>query len=397
MPGMRILADLKCEQCGREFYGDLQAGHGLYYPLLLEKGTGEVFDRYNVNWFSSWLRTSYQQRTSEELPLTVEEFRPLHKIVLLNCLDVLYGHCLLKLLNAQYYLDHCPDFDLVVIVPAFLRWMVPDGVAAIWTIKLPLRRGTEWNDWLAGEIQEQLAKFDQVWVSVAYSHPHSRHFDIERFTRTLPFELKSWRGRIEQPVVTFIWREDRRWEGDGSTTFRARLERKMWHMLPQSAGRLYQQRKITRLAEILRRISPHLTFAIVGPGEPSGFPAWIDDLRTPQIDETTEYRWCQQYARSHIVVGVHGSNMLLPSAHAATMINLLPKDRLGNAIQDVLVTECDARVALKRYQMVPLSTDVTEVAEMIRTLLETFHRFLLYMGYENVSHDPERFSLMSAL
>jgi hypothetical protein len=397
MPGMRILADLKCEQCGREYYGDLQSGHGLYYPLLLEKATGEVFNRHNNDWFSTWLHASYQQRTSEKRPLTIEEFRPLRKVLLLNCLDVLYGHCLLKLLNAQYYLDHCPDFDLVVIVPSFLRWMVPEGVAAIWTLEIPLRRGTEWNDWLAGEIQEQLAKFDQVWVSVAYAHPHSRHFDIERFTRITPFDFTTWPRKVEQPIVTFIWRDDRRWEGDGGARFRSRLEHKIWRSLPQSVGRDRQQRKITKLAEILRRRNPQLSFAVIGPGEPVGFPAWIDDLRTRQIDEQTEHIWCEHYARSHVVIGVHGSNMLLPSAHAATMINLLPQDRLGNAIHDVLVTERDPRVALARYQLIPLSTSVADVAEIIQTIIETLHSFLRYMEYENVSHNPESFPSLSTL
>ena len=37
IPGMRNLADLKCPLCGREYYGDLQAGQALYTPLLLEK------------------------------------------------------------------------------------------------------------------------------------------------------------------------------------------------------------------------------------------------------------------------------------------------------------------------------------------------------------------------
>src|SRR5450759_2091288 len=143
IPGMRNLADLRCPECGREFYGDLLAGHGLNYPMLLDKQTGKVHDPYKVEWFADWLRNSYANRSKEPLGFVEEDFRPVRSPLLLNCLDTLYGHCLLKLLNAQHYLEHRPDLDLVVLVPKMMRWMVPDGVAAIWTVDLPLGRGTE--------------------------------------------------------------------------------------------------------------------------------------------------------------------------------------------------------------------------------------------------------------
>ena len=73
----------------------------------------------------------------------------------LNCLDTLYGHGLLKLLNAQHYLEQCPEMELVVLVPHYLRWMVPEGVAEVWTLDLPVRRGVEWNDWVAQKIRQE--------------------------------------------------------------------------------------------------------------------------------------------------------------------------------------------------------------------------------------------------
>jgi hypothetical protein len=360
--------------------------------MLLDKTTGQVYDSFNVAWFAHWLRVSYQQRTSEELPLTVEEFRPLRKVVLLNCLDGFYGHLLLKLLSAQYYLDHCPDFDLVVLVPEFMRWLVPDGVAAIWTVKLSLRRGSEWNDWLAAEIHRRLDQLEEVWISVAYGQPHARFFDIQRFTRVEPFDLSTWQDRPSHPVVTFIWRDDRLWQGGDGLGFASRVTRAIWHRLPKFAKALYQRQKITKLATSLRRRHPGLLFAVAGPGVAHGFPDWIQDLRTTKIDEAVERMWCQQYARSHVVIGVHGSNMLLPSAHAAIMLNLLPQDRISNVFQDVLVTERDSKTALFRYRSLTLSTSLAEVAKMITAYIDGYHNVRTYTDYENVSHSPERLS-----
>jgi len=42
IPGMRNLADFRCPDCGREFYGGLQAGKTLYTLIILEKYSGEV-------------------------------------------------------------------------------------------------------------------------------------------------------------------------------------------------------------------------------------------------------------------------------------------------------------------------------------------------------------------
>jgi hypothetical protein len=156
IPGMRNLVRTLCPICGRAYYGDLPAGQGLYSPMLLEVDSGVVHDRVGVPWFAAWLRDSFASRNMARLDYRVEQRRQIERAVLLNCLDTLYGHCLLKLLNAEHYLDNSPDLGLIALVPRFLRWLVPEGVAAIWTVDLPLDQGTQWNDWLAGEVRRRI-------------------------------------------------------------------------------------------------------------------------------------------------------------------------------------------------------------------------------------------------
>ena len=392
IPGMRTLADLICDQCGEEYYGDLLAGHSLYTPSLLNKESGAAFNLYRTGWLARRMHDSYAQRTSQEIPFTVESFRPLKKVLLLDCLDVQYGHLLWKLLNAQYYLDHHPEYDLVVMVPRFMRWLVPDGAAEIWTVDMTLRGGGEWNDWLADEIHRRLDGFDEVMLSVAYSVPHRDYYSIERFTRVAPFNMQEWQSPPQQPVVTFIWRDDRRWEGASSMRLTSRLQRGIMRRLPKRIPIALQRAKVIRLAELLRRQLSGLTFAVVGTAEPTGLPAWIQDMRTTKMDTDTETDWCRQYAQSHVVIGVHGSNMLLPSAHAATTINLLPEDRLVNSAQDLMITESDGRMGVLRYRIIPLSTPITEVASLVRVTIEAFNTFRLHSAPENVAHDPTTFA-----
>jgi hypothetical protein len=387
VPGMRNLAELRCAACGREFYGDLPSGQALYTPVLLDRASGAVHDPSGVGWFAEWLRRSYAERTDAAVPFAAREHRPVtREVVLLNCLDTLYGHSLLKLLNAQSYLDR-DEFDVIVLVPAFLAWMVPDGVAQTWIVDLPLRRGTEWNDWLAREVRRRVEAFPVVRLSVAFSHPHPDDFQIERFTRVQPFALAEWGARLERPTVSFAWRGDRLWGEEEDAAARGPVE-KITQRLGLAANRAGEQaRKIVTTAEALRRAWPSLDFAVVGIGEPGGLPAWVSDMRRGVVDEATERAWCERYAASHVVAGVHGSNLLLPSAHAGGAVELIGRERGGNFLQGILPRPGDAREMFFRYRFVPHSTTPGELAELLGLMLAGYPDFVRLMGREFTRHE----------
>lgn len=377
--GMRNLAELQCARCGGEFYGDLPSGQALYTPILLDRRTGAVYDDFNAEWFSGWLADSYRRRIDEPLGFKVKKFAETgRKVVLLNCLDTLYGHSLLKLLNAQYYINRS-DVSLIVLLPAFLEWLVPDGAAEAWIVDLPLRRGTQWNDWLAREISLRLDAFPDVFLSAGFSHPHPDDFEIQRFTRVKPFPLENWaESAADSPRVTFIWRDDRLWEtaAGGETSNRFGKIKQRFGKLRDGVNE--QLRKVTQFAELLRRDVPKLDFAVAGIGQAKGLPGWISDLRLTGLDADAERAWCERYARSHAVVGVHGSNMLLPSAHAGAVVELIGEDRLGNFLQDILFRRSDFREMFFRYRFVPLSTAPEELARLTASVLryEDFRRLM---------------------
>jgi hypothetical protein len=386
MPGMRALAELRCATCRSEFYGDLRTGQALYTPMLLDRETGAVHDAHGVEWFAGWLRDSYARRADVPLPFEVRESRPVTRpVVLLNCLDTLYGHSLLKLLNAQHYLDRRPDFDLVVMVASPLAWMVPDGPAQTWVVGLPLRRGAEWNDWLAREVRRRVEAFESVSLSVALSHPRPGDYDIERFTRVSPFPLGEWGARLVGPRVTFAWRDDRRWAAPHAPVPRPRRRWLPRAPEPQppipTAG---QASLVSELAEKVRAVSPTLDFTVTGLAEGAAagdFPAWVEDLRRREIDEEVERLWCRRYAESHVVVGVHGSNMLLPSGHAGSVVELIGPERWGNFTQDILFRRSDdCREMFFRYRFLAGTASAREVAELISSLLRGREAFRQLMN-----------------
>ncbi|HEX2092499.1 MAG TPA: hypothetical protein VHG28_08870 [Longimicrobiaceae bacterium] len=340
--------------------------------------------------FADYLRDSYAARVSTPVGFEEERFRPLRRPILLNCLDWVYGHALLKLLNAQYYLDRPEEFDLVLLVPRFLRWMVPEGAATVWTVDLPLSRGAEWNDWIASEIRRRLEPLGECHLSFAFSHPHPEDFRIERFTRVAPFPLGAWAERASCPTVTYIWREDRGWGPAPGRSLAARAGRGLRRLagLPPVVNRTLDQ--VVAMAEHLRALLPSLDFAVAGMGRGRALPEWILDLRSARADEAIERAWCERYARSHVVIGVHGSHMLLPTGHAGAMIQMVPENawdnRWGNLIQDVLVRGDDVREALFRYQFLPTDTMPEKVATIAASLIRFQPTVSLHFGREFTDH-----------
>lgn len=376
--GMRNLAVLRCLVCSVEFYGDLAAGQALYTPMLLAKSSGIVYDNFGVEWFANWLRDSYPNRMRVPIPFEVQEHLPItRQVVLLNCLDTLYGHSLLKLLNAQFYLER--DVDLILMVPAFLAWMIPDGAAQVWIVDLPLKRGTEWNDWLAHELHRQVESFPSLSLSHALSHPNPEDYNIERFTGVRPFPLEQWEARLSRPTVTFIWRDDRVWQAPDNTIpssirkkLRSSIARRPSDSLSDSL--VGQRNLVVELAEALRLQWPTLDFAIAGLSEvesDDGLPGWIEDLRRPTMDNNHERLNCERYAASHVVIGVHGSNMLLPSAHSGSVVELIGPGRWDNFLQDILIHGSgDCRDNLFRYRFLPDSSSPQTLAQLATSILK---------------------------
>lgn len=362
IPGTRVMFRTTCESCNREFFCDLPTGHSLDAPLLLEAETGEIYGNITAAAFVENLRDDYElRRRDHSVAVTVERLRPVTNGLLLNCLDWLYGHSLLKLLNAQFFLDHHREMDLIVIVPHHLRWLVPDGTAEIWTIKWQWEYGRAWNGELARQLSAVGAEAGRLLLAPAIPHPHPSNVDIYRFTR---------QHRRKEPsrdaTVTIIWRDDRAWLGRASDTFLHRLIRRLSRTLLTAAQKVAWKRYV----KLLRRKLLNVDIAVVGLSKRSRQHWGVSDLRTTDTTQQTEESWCARYAQSDIVVGVHGSNMILPSAHAGSVVELLPRDRWSNAVQDLFVAQNDAREALLLHRLLPLGTSPTELVEVTVSLLQ---------------------------
>ncbi|MEG4815370.1 hypothetical protein [Microcoleus sp. K5-D4] len=374
--GIHIVLDCKCAGCGSEILDELRVGHGVRNSVQVDTNKGEVFAKFaNIKeWLGKPLLNSLQNPHSEKLEIVKEIFKPSKRVIILNCIDHLYGHSLLKLLNAQRHLECNSDFGLVVIVPKFLRWMVPDEVAEVWTVPISLKNGQTYYPSFAEFVEEETKRFDEIYVSEAHSHPSQ--FDITRFTRVPKHKFEEPETRI-----TFIWREDR-------LLVNGLLFRLLKKLNQRERALPLQNLKIQQLFEKIRLQVPEAKFAVAGLGTKTKFPEWIEDYRVDSFNEKVEKEICRVYSQSRLVIGLHGSNMLLPSAHAGMTIDLID-ERWGNFAQDILYQERDPRMASFRYRFLPYQTSNDTLAYIAAVMLQKWFNFKSQMTAELVNSDVE--------
>lgn len=319
--GWRFYGDTLCTVCNHRYLHELPSGHALYYPTVIDVTTGEVFGK----WFDREAVENYLMPDVAPVAVDVTVSRSVTNATLLNCLDPVYGHALLRLFNATRHIESSTDSDgVVVIVPGALESMVPDGVAEQWVVREPFVRFRNWLDQFEEFVTGQVQRFASARLSFGYPHPHPSTYALGDYTGA------KGSGRGEAPSFIFPVRPDRAWGGSGAR----------------------QRRHVIELFERLRKAFPAAEGVVIGFDAP--WPDATPGLRvmTASRGSADEEGWAKAMAGADLAIGVHGSNMLLPSAFAKGVVELVPAHRYGNPLQATLVSETDALLALYSHRFI---------------------------------------------
>lgn len=373
-PGVHVLGDYSCTACGYAFLADQPVGFAVDHGIAIGKEAGVMHDVHGAEpWVTQPLMNAFRSPINEEVRIERKVLRTCKRVVLLNTLDFLYGHVLLKLWNAQHYLDAHPDLGLVIIMPRSFEWLAPKGAAELWLVDQKLGKAHGWYTSIDAQVNAFLNDFDEVQLGKGYAHPDKSKVDIERFTGVEPFDLNAFNAAPKH--ITFVLREDRLWFRTALHKFKYRAMMKLglkgvarWYFLAD------QQRLAMRVLQRVRAVHPGVQATIVGLGAARKVPSGVTDLRTRAMNVDVELQWCRAYAKSQLVVGVHGSNMLLPTALAAGAIEVLPYDRYGNIVQDVAVRYADV-MQLFLYRFVDEFSSSREVARHAISMFSDFAVF----------------------
>lgn len=360
--GMHICVDSICIECNAKIIEDMRVSHALKWNYQVDLDKNLLFGNEDARkWFGEPLLESLKKPQYQQIEITKEVLKKNQRVIILNCIDILYGHSLLKLLNAQIYIEKYPNYGLIIIVPKFLKWMVPDGSAEVWTVDISLKRGQDFYFNFHQFMSSELERFDEVFISEAYSHPSD--FDITRFTKISQHNFDS---KILN--ITFIWREDRLW----INYLFFRILKKVGLL---AVALLLQNWKIRILFNSMRFKLPGAKFTVAGLGKKTRFPGWIEDARVHKFEEETEKQTCKIYSESRLVIGIHGSNMLLPSGHAGLTIDLMPQERWDNLTQDILYQIKDPRLAAFKYRYVPDEIGINDLSHIASSMIFLSHYY----------------------
>ncbi|MBI1767577.1 MAG: hypothetical protein HYR67_04290 [Bacteroidetes bacterium] len=374
MQSVFTLADCKCENCGIEFLQTLPVSHTVIDTLTIDKSEKKLYAiDTGKSWLSEALLKAHCSHRPEEVRIKKIIYKKHDHVVVLNTLDFLYGHVLLKLYNSIYHLDHQKDLGLIVIIPKLFEWLVPGGCAETWIVDLKLNDLAYNYSYIQKFVSKEFERFNTVYLSKAYSHPNFSTIDIARFTGIRSFDLTNFTQL--RPTFTFVLREDRWWLRGPLDYWFYRLCRKLGTLKMGSRVLSMRQNKLVKktLSLILEKL-PGANFYIVGLGAAGNFKGRARDERKRSIDDSVERDWCRIYAQSHVVIGVHGSNMLLPTAHAAGCVEILPEDRYGNIVQDISVRYAD-RKQLYFYRFADQYAHPKTVANKVISIIENFELF----------------------
>ncbi|MEI9920427.1 MAG: hypothetical protein WDO14_16770 [Bacteroidota bacterium] len=336
------MADCKCRECGAEFYQTYPVGHCLTDKVSVRKQDGKIYTDIDPDfWLADVVIKSRKGAINDTVVVRKVINEDKKQVIVLNTLDYLYGHVLLKLYNYQRHLHD--DVGLIVIVPRAFEWLAPAEASEVWIVDLSLNELAYEHPSMTEFFKNELKRFDKVWLSSAYSHPDFTKIDMKALTGIAPFALENFNS--SQPTITFALREDRWWYKSIVDYWMYRLGRRFKKYRQFFYDRISSQQEqlAVETMKVIKKQIPDARFFVTGIGKNKGFGKLAMDSRGLQVSEDKELEWCRIYAHSHVVIGFHGSNMLLPTAFAAGCIEVLPEDRLGNFLQDISVRYSDRR------------------------------------------------------
>jgi len=372
--GLHVSQKQVCNKCNKIRIDSLPVNQSVLEQYTLYPETGSINDidgnAVPDNWYSLKLK-SVANPLNEDVEIEIEKFGNYEEVLILNTLDYVYGHSLLFLLNLQRIIDAEKRIGIIVIVQPMMKWLIPKtGIAEIWTVKLGFQKFHSYYPVLSRKINSELNRFKRVWLSKGHLLPTNENIQIEKFTGIRPYDFSD---EPSNPRITFIWREDpdRLWirniylsKGFKKLGFRRVL-------LP-----LQYLRIVSLFRYLKKRLGSEFTFSIAGLGKYGKFPSFIKDERVTLFTEKAEKKLCGIYAESLLVLGVHGSSMLLPSAHAGMTISLMPSRRWGNFAEDILFREQDIRLAAFQKRIVPLNLCIFDIRDILVDMVTGRDQFI---------------------
>lgn len=332
--GIHILAKYNCSACASSFFHTLPIGHDLLFPTSFDEAGKRVKAEIQSEWLVRPLLDSIFNEKKINITIEKEVFRQAREAIVLNCIDNCFGHSFMKLWNIEILKSRYPDRSVIVFVPKRMRWLLPDDVDEVWSFDASFPELEKFIVNLDEEVKKNLLpRFSHVFVSKAFTYLGLDKINLKAFLKTERFNLDKFNDA--PPRITFVLREDRFWHRYPMEFFLFKLFVKL--KLDKKIFIWRQNFLVNRAARKIKAKLASAEFYATGLNRTGRLSSMISDLRVQTPSAQKERQWCDLYSKSHVVVGVHGSNMLIPTALAGGFIEILPRYKIRHIAEDTLI------------------------------------------------------------
>lgn len=332
--GIHILVKLSCPSCNGRFFNTLPTGHDLLFPTGFDDHR-KIINKNNVgDWLIVPLQKALFSGESIAIEINKELTEQKSEAIILNCIDNCFGHSFSKLWNASVLREKYPDKSIIVFVPKVMRWLVPDCVSEVWSFDSSFNDLEKQIINLDAEVKQNLLpRFEKVWISKAYTHLALSKVNLQAMVKTDRFNLSNFNS--SPPSIMFVLREDRFWHRYPIEFFMFKVFVKL--KLSKKIFVLRQNYLVTKAVLKIRKQIENATFTATGLGTTGRLHSLVKDERKVKPTSSDERYWCVLCSKTHIVIGVHGSNMLIPTSLAAGFVEILPRHKIRHLAEDTLM------------------------------------------------------------
>lgn len=346
----------------------LPSDNAIAYPIVYDTITKEI-TKGTKSWYNEKLvdfADPLKLLPAEKVTRMDFSQKKHSKCIVFNLLDYCYGHSFLKLLNSEsFYEDYSDSHDLFLISFPDIEDYIPKGKFNGCSLNLTFSEINKIYN-LEPILTAIRSHYDEVDFPVldAYLKVENKRktTDFFNFYGTLENSFK------DKNIVTLYYRKER--------------GRKLWGDNEASQGALF-------LATLRKYFSHDVLFCVLGDKDENNFPSWIMDKRTVKYPNPLVYEYSQILSSSVLVVGVIGSNLVLPSLLSPGMVvHIVKEDFTRLTSTDVI--NYNGYAVNTAFEQVYLFEDIQKKgynAEELAIKILRLFAGKLFIDYRNKSFD----------
>jgi len=330
--GWRNLFECTCKGCNANFLIDMPVFSGIPYPSIYDKDKKNIINNVPF-WWGEALKEINLRISDKKVINDIKVNKNNNSLIIFNLLDFVFGHSFMRLERLTYYIenDNFKEYDFLVLIPSQLRYLISqfEDRLNIMEIKLSFPEYKLFYIQIDTEVKNLSSQYLSVYCEML-KYPQQEFLKLEQ----LNLPIKKWVDEVTRVVI--VYRKDR----TIGITNRAQYK--------------FYERLIAHLNKL------NIEILMIGDKDSYLFDS-ISDLRVVKFDKDTDNKW-NSVCSGAITIGVHGSNMLIPSLCSSYNIEFVTYGKLYNFGQATAFLETlNQQETIQKYRYIYGNDYLTDI------------------------------------